>query len=356
MEALSALAARSVMSAPVIDPTTGRLVGMLDYRDFCALVCRAYFHIKELSKLASAKSVKTEGKYSVSSESTLGEQSGSISPIPVAPTLSQLLRYAPAGEVANFSRRDGFYSVPYSGSMLDAVELFAKGMHRAVVLHPDGRFAGVVSQSDALRLLNKHLGQPEYKDFAHKTLTELGLKRKTEALVTASEGTSVAAALELMQARGVSSIALVNGNGITGCFSMNDFKYIIQRELKVQEPKDGGTLIALLEGSCGALLSEIMLARDREAGYETRLPVFHCSPETTAARVVGMLCATRTHRLWVTEEKTEEGYGHPVAIVTLSDILHAAIPVDSAHFDKLREKGFKPIEFTPATSTYEQQA
>jgi len=56
---------------------------------------------------------------------------------------------------ADLSQHDKFHSVLDSDTLLGAVEYFGQGQHRVVVLNKKKELVGLLSQSDALRYLEK---------------------------------------------------------------------------------------------------------------------------------------------------------------------------------------------------------
>lgn len=65
--------------------------------------------------------------------------------------------------------------------------------------------------------------------------------------------------------------------------------------------------------------------QDKEFQYQTHANVYHVKKTTTLGKVVAMLAAVRTHRLWVTNAQEK-----PIAVVTLSDVLRILTPPNIA--------------------------
>jgi len=65
--------------------------------------------------------------------------------------LKAVLNHLSAELASDLSQHDKFYSVEEDSSLLDAIDFFAKGMHRVVVLNQSKELVGVLSQSDALK-------------------------------------------------------------------------------------------------------------------------------------------------------------------------------------------------------------
>jgi CBS domain-containing protein len=250
-------------------------------------------------------------------------------------TLATVLAHAPAGLVADFSRRDNFFSVPLSGTLLQVISYFALGLHRVCVLTPDTKreFVGVVSQSDAIRYVHKNLDKLPF--VADKTLAELGLIPSRP--LTVSQNATVLDALILMQEHAVSSLALTDSAGaLVANLSMTDIAFVF-----------AAGQLSILHHPCRDLVREVRRRRDEESHFETKVPVFHCTANTPLRKVIGSLVATRTHRIWVTAAPSLEP-SVPVAVVTLTDVLRLLSPKNLVKLPSAVPKNIKPVAFVPA--------
>jgi CBS domain-containing protein len=110
----------------------------------------------------------------------------------------------------------------------------------------------------------------------------------------------------------VSSLALVDAAGaLVANFSMTDIKHLFR----------SGAALGFLYQTCAEFVADVRRVRDVAAHFETKMPVFVCSPSATLLRVVGQLCATQTHRVWVVD-----AHMRPVAAVTLADVIRVFAP------------------------------
>lgn len=118
----------------------------------------------------------------------------------------------------DLSRKNPFYSVTADSTLLQAMDVFSKGIHRVAVAGPDGELVGVLTQSNVSQyLFPKLINSPEGK----KTLKDFGLG-KSKVISIGSEA-QVFAALNLMHDNGVSSVPLVDHGGhLVGSISMSD--------------------------------------------------------------------------------------------------------------------------------------
>lgn len=209
--------------------------------------------------------------------------------------------------------------------------------------------------------------------------------------LTLLHSASVLEALTLMHDAAVSSIALVDATGaIVANFSMTDIKVRSSRHRGTSresravtrvtpECKDTDSVfifsftsrfLALLvvatplpqyifrqqrlyhlAQSCQAFAQEVQLIKDRENNFQTKVPVFRVTSAATLRRVIGALCATHTHRIWVTAEGEQSGV--PIAVVTLSDVLRVLAPFVNAHFASAPRSVFTPVTFVTQEETHE---
>ncbi len=69
---------------------------------------------------------------------------------------------------------------------------------------------GIVSQSDVVRFLSKHIKEGKLKDIGARTLVSLGYAQHNNEIVTVDERKNVLTALHTLDARQVSAVAIVD--------------------------------------------------------------------------------------------------------------------------------------------------
>lgn len=103
---------------------------------------------------------------------------------------------------------------------------------------------------------------------------------------------------------GVSSVAVLNPNNVVmGNISMTDIKHVM-KNLRHE----------LLRSTAFQFVSVVRTEQGIDDGQD-RLPVFDVRLETTFGFTIAKLLATRSHRVWVTDEM-----GRAIGVVSLTDI------------------------------------
>ncbi|KFZ13298.1 hypothetical protein V501_03759 [Pseudogymnoascus sp. VKM F-4519 (FW-2642)] len=186
----------------------------------------------------------------------------------------------PLGDVVSLAKKAPLVTLEESESLSAALEFFAGGVHRIIVVK-DGTqdVVGVLSQ--------------------FKLLNFLGDKPLTEALL-------------LMSTEGLSSLAVVdNGLNVIGNISTTDVKHLTKT-----------SSLPLLKSSCTHFISVILMERGTDNGKDS-VPVFHVHPSSTLAHTVAKLVATTSQRMWVTESPSPAPTPTPQAVPS---VLAAAQP------------------------------
>lgn len=191
-------------------------------------------------------------------------------------------------------------------SLLQAMDVFAKGVHRLCVVDGNGKLLGILTQSNVAKYLYSKLSTAEV---SKKTLNELGLAKS--AVTSINSESQVFAALTLMHERGHSSVPLVNASGhLTGSISMSDIKYVF-KQFKFN----------MLWQSCFQFVAYVRNKQGLEDGGKDRYPVFETSGSDTLLHAMGVMCATGSHRLWVVDSAKKL-----CGVVSLTDALRVLAP------------------------------
>ncbi|CEI94059.1 hypothetical protein RMCBS344292_08282 [Rhizopus microsporus] len=234
-------------------------------------------------------------------------------------------REVPVRLASDLSQKNPFYSILPEATLLSAVEEFAYGIHRVCVLNPDGSIKGILSQSNVARYL--YTNQRSFSDVErvmNKTLRQLGLG--VSDVIAVNADSPVLDALSLMSKYGVSSVAVIGHMGmVLGNISMTDVKFVM-RSYKHQ----------LLWKTCFQFVSLVRTQQGVEDGQD-RIPVFDVRLDTTLGFTVAKLLATKSHRVWVVDEREKA-----IGVVSLTDVMRA-IAANSGIEIKPLQKG-KDIE------------
>ncbi|KAI8391021.1 uncharacterized protein BYT42DRAFT_179008 [Radiomyces spectabilis] len=220
--------------------------------------------------------------------------------------VKDIVRRALAGQsipvklASDLSRKNPFYSILPEATLLSAMEEFACGIHRVCVMAADGEVLGILSQSTVVQyLFDNRKSYSDIEQLMNQTLRQLNLG---EADVIAVGAESIVLdALSLMRQYGVSSVAVLGNNGeIVGNISMTDVKsYRYQ----------------LLWTRCFQFVRIVRTQQGIDDGQD-RLPVFDVRLDTTLGYATAKLLATKSHRVWVTDERDRA-----IGVVSLTDII-----------------------------------
>lgn len=289
------LAKHGISSAPIYDKAQDMVLGVFDFRDLAAC----------LVNVVGEMDAETMGKKNLA--------------------LKDILRHEKAQLAADLSQHDKFHSVQTTAKLTEALQFFGLGQHRVFVVDKEKHIVGVLSQSDALQYLHKHINETGLTDC---TLDALGIVRPREQVVHIDQEQSVLSALKAMQNYSVTSVCVSQNKQLAGNFSMGDVKYLLKL----------GRLRTLLL-PLREVLQTIRLAKDKERRYQSQVPVFTAHLDMTLGKAVGRMAATRTHRLWITDNKQSiQG------VMTLSDVLKTLTPIQARE----HWKAFPLIKFVPA--------
>ena len=283
-EAIAILSEARISSAPVVSSVDNSIYFMLDFRNICEIVVR---YIEA--------SVNTPKAPSLMDRLFSLEKGANYDALLTDLNLDL--------EHASFTgKQDGIPCIHLEDSLLHACSIFATGVHRVLVMDGDGNFEGVISQSDVMKFIVKHMDVA--KPYLGKTLSQMNLARKDTVCIKWTE--SVFNGVSLMVKKRVSSVGLVDEDDLlVGVFSMTDIKYIFHfRDFQC------------LKDPLSVFVSEIRQISEVQTG-KTLYPVFSVRPETTLDAVVHKLVTTHSHRVYVSEGM------EPVGVVTMTDIIDA---------------------------------
>ena len=263
--ALEILAKHGILSAPVLEK--GKVIGMIDVLDLVASVLRL---------LEKHKRTKTQEK---------------------------LFSQRPVKRYMNASGMNPWTPVSAFSSIKTVVLGMGLGVHRTAVTNIHGELAGIVSQSDVVRLFSEHkllLGTR-----IHSTLSQLGCYIPEGDLVTVPSDTPVMKALKTLLANRVSAVVVIDKEQkVVGFISANQLKAI-----------QYATFHYLLY-SC-----ELFLHRLPEA-LKKVCKLFSTS---TLATAVDIFATEKVHRVCVYDRTGAKFLG----LITLTDLLRAVMQKES---------------------------
>ncbi|KAL0087962.1 hypothetical protein J3Q64DRAFT_1735416 [Phycomyces blakesleeanus] len=292
-DACNILIENNISSAPVYEPapkTSGAIVhtpsfvGMFDYADVIAYLLLVLKKMPPPSEQEDVSPTSLEIKDII--------------------RLSHEGKDVPVKLASDLSQKNPFYSILPEATLLSAVEEFGCGTHRVSILRPDGGIDGILSQSTVVRYLYDNQRRfPAIESLLSKTLRQLHLGEAPVIGVNADS--LVLDALSLMSQHGISSIAVLGHMGIVlGNISLTDVKHVM-RSYRHQ----------LLWNTCFNFVSLVRTQQGIDDGQD-RLPVFDVRLDTTLGFAIAKLLATKSHRVWVTDERDRA-----VGVVSLTDVM-----------------------------------
>jgi len=123
------------------------------------------------------------------------------------------------------SRRNPMHPIHANDTLLQAVEILAKGIHRLPVLNDHGEVINIISQSSIISFLEKH--HTAIKADTAQSIGEIQLG--TRPVISVTESTPAIEAFRLMDKKGISGVAVVDRQGrFIGNTSGSDLKLFIK--------------------------------------------------------------------------------------------------------------------------------
>jgi len=273
-DAFQTLLNEKVLSAPVKNSETGEYVGFLDIRDLVAFVVFIYDEQKVQNDTRLTDIVQ-HGSGMLRSPGTDGV------------TITYL------------ARRHRFSPVPQTHSLYQVAQLLSINECHRVPVVEDGKVVNVISQSSLINLISKQLGP----QIGSHDPTVGSLNIGTNPVLSANQNETVINTFRQMENNKRSGIALVDGTGkLVGTTTGKDIG------LFLKSPH-----LSILHRT---IFQHLQIVRSEMNDIRTPcIAVFENDP---LSRAVGLLAATRVHRVYVVT--SEEDY-RPKAVISISDIL-----------------------------------
>jgi len=205
------------------------------------------------------------------------------------------LRNVSVGTLIGKSGRNPLTPIFIDNTAAVLVELFATGLHRALVFDAASEVKATCSQSDVIRFLADRLGDitdAKQNEWLDKSVMEVGLGHSE--VVTISEDAKAKDAIQLLTR--VSALAVVDSKGrLVGNFSASDLHEIYK------------------EGFHHVLSS----VRDYLSVVKPQsLHPVMVKPSQTLRGLITKLAADRIHRVWMTDESER-----PCDVISLTDVM-----------------------------------
>lgn len=212
--------------------------------------------------------------------------------------------------ISYLARRNRFQPVKQSTSLLQVAQLLAQGVHRVAVVNDEHEVINIVSQSTLILFLNAHLNEAGVQLNAMATIASLHIG--THPVISVTKQTTVIETLRVMDSGRRSGVAIVDErHRLVGTTTGKDLGLFIKHPT-----------LATLAMPVFKFLSEV-----RQQSVEIKSPTIAVFPTDTLLRAIGLLAATRVHRVFVVDN--EQDY-KPTAVISITDILNHIVK-DAAH-------------------------
>jgi len=303
---------QNILSAPVYDSKSKSYVGCLELRDVLAEILRG---VEKKSPPEGVRSPTSSSSSSSSSpsdgdddenESSFSSSSSSFSSSSERDIKKSVLyRFTPTLTVQDLARSHPFTSVTSKSTLAEASRLLCQvSCHKVPVIKEDRRCYSILSQSAILAFINQHKKQLEPELSQWLETINLGFKD----VITVNTEQTARDAFTSMAEHNISGLGVVDGDGkLVNTTSARDIKHFA-----LADRDDVSLDVDVLE-----YLSQI---RRRLSPSKTRVAVSSVRKNDSLSRVMGILCSTKYHRLFMVDH-----LGKPIGVVSITDILTFAL-------------------------------
>lgn len=276
-DTLSILDDKRISSAPVVNVSEGKFLGIVDMFDIVTCMLGV---LPEMKEGDDPSAVEWAGEHFA--KTTMGqviEATNTYEGFPIA---------------SNPVKRETF--------LPKVIELFWLGLHRLPVVNMENNIINVLTQSDLLAFMaqNMHL----IGAIARKTLDECNIGRVAPQMARANEQTSVV--VKRLHNKRITALPVVDDEGkIIANFSISDLKGITSKNFK-------------------DLLLPVKAFLDKRSSQEENFRCERSLHPLTVHRhdpleeTIYKMVATRVHRLWVVDDSNR-----PIGTVSTTDLMRA---------------------------------
>ncbi|KAI9654727.1 MAG: cell separation during budding [Alyxoria varia] len=199
----------------------------------------------------------------------------------------------PVGDLKQISRKEPLVTLNESATLAEAVEIFAGGVHRILIVGDDAKTPGVVGVLTQLRMVKffweNGRSFPGIEPLYSRTLSDLSLGSQEVKAINGDR--PLTEALELMNRESITSVPVLdNHKNVVGNISHVDVRLLTK-----------STSLPLLHSPSIHFISIILSSRGMNDGKDS-FPVFYVSPHSSLAHTLAKLVATRSHRMWVVQD------------------------------------------------------
>jgi CBS-domain-containing membrane protein len=286
-DVINLLASHRILSVPVTCKDSRDVLGFVDVMDILTFIVRIVsrgHNIQEAQWSAWANDISTL--------KAKGEEFG----------------HTPVRDIMAASRTDLYFPVYGQGTVMQAMEHFAAGLHRAAVFNKTNKvLTNIITQSDVVQLLIKNLTGPSLGVLGGKTIEELQLGTSASVICMSTTAQAIHA-VYLMFFHKVSAVAITDENGrLVANFSASELRGI------------GHEHFDWLLLPINDFLQRISTA----SGTKLSFPLT-CRRDTKIEDAINMLGTYRVHRLWIVDDQ-----GKPEGVIALTDVMRLLLPNDA---------------------------
>lgn len=207
----------------------------------------------------------------------------------------------PVGEIVKLTPKNPFYKLPEDENLSTVMSILGSGVHRVAVTNKEmTKVKGILSQRRLIKYLwDNARSFSNLESLFNYTLQDLQIgvlnshskpTFKQSRVISINGEEPLIMALYKMHVERISSIAVVDGQyNLLGNISVADVKHVTRTS---QYP--------LLHKTCRHFISVILNSRGLETGKDS-FPIFHVYPNSSLARTLAKLVATKSHRLWIVQ-------------------------------------------------------
>jgi len=275
--AVKALSDHKLLSAPVFDEN-GQCLGFCDIRDIMQFIIT---------------SVTSGGSGSVTADAlkSAGKQVSSTR----------------LKDVVNFSGQNPYIPVFEHQKLAEGAQFLRKPhVHRAAIVNGSFEVTGILSQSDIIRHVAKHLDDTDtLKDLGRQSLKSLKEKRDTSSdskeesnvnLVHIASSATVVSALTTMKSKGLSVVAVLDSDHkLVGEFSCSDLRGITSDNFS--------RLLLTVE--------EFLKHYSKDGLNPNTIKI-----DATLKDLLSLISDKHCHHVWVVD-----GDGKPTSLISLTDVM-----------------------------------
>jgi len=266
--ALQILSGKRILSAPVRDANSMKILGLVDMFDLIAFLLSVF---QEKVDVGGRNSGNWSRWWTEFENKTINE-------------------------VIDLSKLNPFCTVNKDHTLSQLIFIFKEGLHRTVVVDESGSIVNIITQSDILNFLSRYINHYGRK-LARTSIRDLSFG-KDEVVSVHTSCTAFNAFYKMLKSA-VSGVAIIDDEGL------------LVANISVSD----------LRGFSGAISSDLFLPvlgylKKNVPTFKTRFPPATVTLEDTFETLVMKLAVMRLHRLWI-----EDQQGKPIGVISLTDVL-----------------------------------